>query len=306
MTATPDVVAIDFALVKLVRIKSARLAGMYGFNVMDRDDIYQELFLDCLLRLRKFDPAKSSRRGFLHRVVCHRIASLLEAQRAIRRDYRMCRDSLNAPIQFDASESFELGETVSSDDYEARMGRSRLSSRECAEIQIDVATVIATLPAELAGIALVLKSVNAVEAGRRLGLSRATVYRRISDIRQAFAAAGLDGYLRQRQPERRVTAAPGRISPLCKVRARRPHLTPRLAAACPPTALREANCGLAGIIQMPDNEGSRTDELAVDKVPLWMPPETQQLADMPSRHPPAIRFHDGNQPRQGPTTTPNV
>jgi RNA polymerase sigma-70 factor (ECF subfamily) len=195
VTATPDVVAIDTALIKLVRIKSARLAGMYGFNVMDRDDIYQELLLDCLLRLRKFDPAKSSRRGFLHRVVRHRIASLLDAQRAACRDSRMCRDSLDAPVQFAASESVELSETVSSDDYEARIGRSGLSSWERAELRIDVARVIAALPAELAAIADALKSVNAIDAGRRLGLSRSTVYRRLVVIREVFAAAGLHHYL---------------------------------------------------------------------------------------------------------------
>jgi RNA polymerase sigma-70 factor (ECF subfamily) len=195
VTATPDLATIDPALMTLVRAKAAGLAGQYGFSLTDRDDIRQELLLDCWIRLGKFDPAKSSRRGFLHRVVSHRIATLLDAQRAACRDYRMCRDSLDAPVQFAASESIELGETVSSDAYKARMGRSRISSHDRVELQIDVARVIAALPAELAGVACLLKSVNAVDAGRRMGLSRSTLYRRIVMIREVFVAAGLHGYL---------------------------------------------------------------------------------------------------------------
>jgi RNA polymerase sigma-70 factor (ECF subfamily) len=247
VTSTPDLPVIDPTVMKLVRTKAAGLAGTYGFSASDRDDLRQELLLDCLVRLRKFDPAKSSRRTFVHRVIRHRVATLLDGQRAPCRDYRMCRDSLDAPVQLAACESIPLGETVSTDDYEARIGRNVLSSREPMELRIDIDRGISLLPPELAAVADLLKSVSAVEAGRRLGLSRATVYRRIFDIRGVFAAAGLDDYLRQRQAERQVTAAPGRISSSRKVRARRPHLTPGFLAACPPTAIPKLTAASRGI-----------------------------------------------------------
>jgi hypothetical protein len=67
---------------------------------------------------------------------------------------------------------------------------SALSSWEREELRIDVAKVISSLPDKLAGIARLLMSVSAIEAGRQLGIPRATLYRRIADIREAFAAAG--------------------------------------------------------------------------------------------------------------------
>ena len=208
MTATPDLAVIDPTVMKLVRTKAAGLAGTYGFSASDRDDIRQELLLDCLVRLRNFDPAKSSRRTFVHRVVRHRVATLLDGQRAACRDYHMCQDSLDAPVQLAASESIPLGETVSTDDYEAQIGRNVLSSRERMELRIDIDRGISLLPRELAAVADLLKSVSAVEAGRRLGLSRATVYRRIFDIREVFVAAGLDDYLRYSKLIANATRSP--------------------------------------------------------------------------------------------------
>ena len=209
MTATPDLVGIDSALLAVVRVTAAGLAGEYGFNGIDFEDIRQELLLDCLFRLRKFDPARSSRRSFLHRVVGHRVATLVSAQRAACRDYRLCRDSLDAPIPVSADDSIKLGETVSGDAYDAGMGRSVRSSCERSELRIDVDNVISRLPAELAAVAVLLKSESVVEVARRLGVSRATTYRRLAQIRDVFAAAGLDAYLGQFQRRCSARSAAG-------------------------------------------------------------------------------------------------
>jgi RNA polymerase sigma-70 factor (ECF subfamily) len=190
---TPDQTALDPAIFKMVSIKAAGLAGRYGFSHSDRDDIRQELLLDCFVRLRRFDPAKSGRGTFVHRVATHRIATLLEAQRAECRDYRRCRDSLNDRVRF-ADEPIELGETISVDDREARIARSVLSPLERTELQIDVARVISRLPAELTAVAVLLQSVSVVEAAQRLRVSRSTLCRRVASIRGVFAAAGLHHY----------------------------------------------------------------------------------------------------------------
>jgi len=195
MTATPTLAVLDAALLNVVRTKARWLAGMCGFSPSDHDDLRQDLLLDCLVRLRKFDPAKSSRRCFVHRILNNRTATLIEGQMADRRDYRACRRSLSDPIEFGVGKSVELGDTVSGDDYEGRMGRCALSSSERTELQIDVTKVIAALPAELAAVARLLMSVGVVEAARRLNLPRVTVYRRIIRIREVFLAAGLHGYL---------------------------------------------------------------------------------------------------------------
>ena len=156
--------------------------------------------MDCFLRLRKFDPDKSSRSTFVHRIVQHRVATLVDAQRAACRDYQRCRESLDDPSESGDSESISLGENVSNDDYEARIGRHERSSGERAEIQIDVSRVTATLPPELAAIAMLLTSMGATEAALHLQLPRATLYRRIADIRRSFEMAGLNLYLNRLGP----------------------------------------------------------------------------------------------------------
>ena len=226
MTAPQASPAIDSTLLAAVRTKSATLAGTYGFSVTDRDDISQELLLDGWLRLRKFDPTKSSRRGFLRRVVGNRVATLLDAQRAACRDYRSCQRSLNEKIEFTAGDFVELGETVSTDDYEARIGRRALSSRDRAELLIDVAKVIAILPRELAAIANLLRSAGVGETAHQLGVPRSTMYRRIADIRVVFENAGLHLYLNclDRASSKRQNRSCNDTSPdpnFCQRRSRR-------------------------------------------------------------------------------------
>jgi RNA polymerase sigma-70 factor (ECF subfamily) len=193
--ASPNLAVIDPMLLAIVGATAARLAGTYGFNRADRDDIRQDILLDCIVRLQKFDPAKSGRRTYLHRIVRHRVATLLDGQRAACRDYRLCRQSLDGPSRTTATESVPLGEILSRDDYESGIGRDALSSHERSELRIDVGRVVSLLPADLASVAVLLRSVSAVEAGRRLGVSRSTLHRRIADIRGFFQRSGLNLYL---------------------------------------------------------------------------------------------------------------
>src|ERR1035441_7960883 len=86
-------IGIDPSILSAIRGKAAHLIGACGFSAADRADLQQELVFDCLSRLGKFDPTKSSHRTFLHRVVGHRVATLVDAKMAACRDYRLCRDS---------------------------------------------------------------------------------------------------------------------------------------------------------------------------------------------------------------------
>jgi RNA polymerase sigma-70 factor (ECF subfamily) len=178
-----------------IRMTAGQLIGNYGFTVAEREDLQQDILADCLLRLRKFDPTRSSCLTFLRRIVRHRVATLVDAQCAARRDFRRCGHSLDGPAGPITGESVPLAETLSADDYRARSGLNSLSSRERLELRLDVDSAIALLPADLAVVAALLKSVSVVEAAERLVLSRATVYRRINDIRRIFKSAGLDLYL---------------------------------------------------------------------------------------------------------------
>jgi RNA polymerase sigma-70 factor (ECF subfamily) len=98
-------------------------------------------------------------------------------------------------VHFAIDESITLGDSLSTDACEVRIGRQALSPWQREELRIDVNKAISTLPCELAPIANLLRSVGIVEAAQELGIPRATLYRRIDSIRKAFELAGLNFYL---------------------------------------------------------------------------------------------------------------
>lgn len=189
-----DPASIDPLVLTVVRTASNRLAGSYGFSYNDRDDIRQELLLDCFVRLRRFNAARSNRRTFVYRVVRNRVATLCASQTAACRDYRLRHNSLD-DSQSVGNQPIPLRDHYSAADCADLRRQSALSYRERDELRIDVARVTARLPLELAAIAMLLTSVGASEAAKQLGIPRATLYRRIADIRVAFRNGGLDRYL---------------------------------------------------------------------------------------------------------------
>lgn len=90
---------LDAYGIKLVRTKAHQLVGRAGFTKLDRPDIEQELALDLYLRLPLFNPDKGKRSTFMTRVVERHIGRLIEGRQASKRDWRMCRLSLNAPLE---------------------------------------------------------------------------------------------------------------------------------------------------------------------------------------------------------------
>jgi hypothetical protein len=69
----------DFAL-DMVNIKAAELVGKAGFTADDLEDIRQDMLLDLIERLAKYDPSKSSFKLFVTYVIDRK------GQNMIRRD----------------------------------------------------------------------------------------------------------------------------------------------------------------------------------------------------------------------------
>jgi RNA polymerase sigma-70 factor, ECF subfamily len=190
MECQATIVEAEPSALAVIRVKAAQMvrAG-YGYGPDDRDDLQQDLWLDAFVRSRKFDKTRSGRRTFLYRVVNNRAATLMKARTAGCRDYRLCQRSVDEPVVPGGLEP--LANSVSADEYEARMCRRSLPRREHWELRTDIEKVIASLPADLASIVNQLGAGSVVEAARRLGLSRSTMYRRIAEIRNVFISAGL-------------------------------------------------------------------------------------------------------------------
>ena len=61
----------------LIRHKASKMIGKCGLTYDDCEDLEQELYLDLLLRLAKFDPDKASLNTFMARVVDHQVSKIL-------------------------------------------------------------------------------------------------------------------------------------------------------------------------------------------------------------------------------------
>ena len=72
----------------LIRHKARQLVGREGFTESDREDLEQELRTDLLLRLPKYDAERASRKTYIARLVDHKVATIIEARRAAKRDWR--------------------------------------------------------------------------------------------------------------------------------------------------------------------------------------------------------------------------
>jgi DNA-directed RNA polymerase specialized sigma24 family protein len=109
---------IDEYAVRIIKYKARQLVGRVGFTESDREDLEQEMLMDLLQRLPKYNPDRAQRNTFIARVVEHKIATIIEARKAGLRDYRLCRCSLNDQFEsgeYEDSFCIERMETIDQD-----------------------------------------------------------------------------------------------------------------------------------------------------------------------------------------------
>lgn len=169
--------------------KARKLAGRAGFTASDVDDIEQDIRLDVLQRLPRFDPAKSNRHTFIVMLVRRCAASIVERRRAAKRNGGRRLRSLNAAIRDADGDDVELGQALSDD---ARLPECDDDARD---LQADVRRTVATLPAELRRWCQILATMSIREASRKFHVPRCRLHRIRAEIRAAFEAAGLGDYM---------------------------------------------------------------------------------------------------------------
>ena len=170
-------------LLKQAGLRASLLKTNFSFAGDEWDDLRQEMALDCLKRLPKFDPSRGNWKGFVHGVVRNR-AFVLATQQKRRSDFER---RLVADTGASDDDSGDLAQEAAGEDVRAAL-----------ELSIDVRRVLDTLPEDLQSLAQLVSRFSLLAIRRQTGLSRTDLERRIGQIRAAFTAAGIspDEYFR--------------------------------------------------------------------------------------------------------------
>lgn len=180
----------------VIRHKARQLIGKYRFTQDEYEDLKQEMALDLLARLSKFDRSKASLNTFIARIVDRRISTLIRHRTQGKRDYRCEGCSLDEPIDDQDGSGARRGDALGQDDYDLRTGRHSRPESERIDMRLDVSLVLSELPPDLRELAERLLDHSIAEAARDLGVPRSTLYDTgIARLRNAFEDKGLGEYL---------------------------------------------------------------------------------------------------------------
>jgi len=181
--------------IKRIRFKASQMVGKHGFTEDDFEDLRQELMLDVLRRLPKFNSGRADIKIFISTVINNRIATLIERQEAECRDHRRVERSLDEPVPAEDDDWTTFGDGITEAEARSRLGLAGRSAQERADLAMDVAVVLDQLDEGDRRLCLDLHFKTPLQIARETGIRRAGIYERIARIRGKFIAAGLHRYL---------------------------------------------------------------------------------------------------------------
>jgi RNA polymerase sigma-70 factor (ECF subfamily) len=184
----------DYAI-RHIRHRARQLARTEGIAAQDIEDIRQDLIVDLLERLPKFDPAKATCNTFVARIIDRKVAKLIRDRNCEKRDPRREECSLNECIDDGEGGSVERVQTIADDEADRRLGRQARSDQETAELALDVEAVLKRLPDNLRRLCELLKTGSIADAARAMGVPRTTLHDHVKKLREVFEAAGMRDYL---------------------------------------------------------------------------------------------------------------
>lgn len=179
----------------LIGIEAQKLVGRAGITRSEIEDLRQDLRLHLWRRLPMFDPCRAKYETFVDRIVRHRAATIVEFRKAARRSHLRCQCSLNEGVTAPGGETIERASMVDEEAGRRRLGAANRSSREEADLALDVAAFVSSLPAALRDLCLRLRSRSPTEVARELGIPRGSLYRTLRELRRRLEEAGFEKYL---------------------------------------------------------------------------------------------------------------
>jgi RNA polymerase sigma-70 factor (ECF subfamily) len=168
-------------LQKEARFRAASLVRCELYPPSEQEDVGQDLLLDVLRRLPRYNDALGSPFAFASSVIRNQAREL-----AGRRSTWSGRDAIPLDTMRWGDQSAPI--------FPARFREPRLEDFvRTSDLKIDVGRVVDRLPKNLKHVAQDLKSMTVGEACLRSGKSRSRIYEIIGEIRGSFIQAGFSG-----------------------------------------------------------------------------------------------------------------
>jgi len=187
--------AIDPFITALVHRKANQLVKQSGFDASEQMDLTQDLIASIMQSLKAFDESVGHKYPFILAVVDRHVCNLLRTKKSRKRTSGAI-ISLNVSIALEDAGPTELIQTIGDREMDRRLGRDRLLSEEqLSDLRLDLARIIQDLPAAWQDLIERRKSQSVSEIARDLGIPRTTLNLWLLQIRERFAAAGLEEYL---------------------------------------------------------------------------------------------------------------
>lgn len=184
----------DGFTLRLIERKVRQLKRRPEFDGCDPKDLSQEILLRVMKGMELFDEDVGHRNPFIKTIVERFVANLVREQNAEKRDAGDV-TSLSTLVDCQELGAIELGNTISSREYERRTGKVRSRSEvDQSDLRSDVETVIRSLPAELQTFLHRLKTNSIAEISRDLDIPRTTLNTWMDEIRERFIQAGFEKY----------------------------------------------------------------------------------------------------------------
>lgn len=157
---------IDATIHRIVGRKVERLVAAGEVARQDAGDLEHDLYVRMLKALPAFDPNLSHLYSFATTVTERGVATFLRDRRAEKRDpARVEQAEMDVPVESDAFAQTDLA--------------------------LDVAAVLAEMPADLRDLAERLKDSSISQVARDANVSRKVIYRQVRKLRERFQEAGL-------------------------------------------------------------------------------------------------------------------
>jgi RNA polymerase sigma factor (sigma-70 family) len=183
-TGPPEPFIDEYAM-KRSDFRARELALRFKLDAADQDDYRQDMMVQLLTALKRFDPDKSSRKTYISRVLDRFV---LHATRT--RCTRMQRPACS-PLAFD---DVEPGyEPTANDSHQGE-----LDEQGWRELRLDLQEARTHMPERFQRACRTLSVMHPAMAAKALGIRRQSIYRIISEIRQHVKAADSNKIKHQR------------------------------------------------------------------------------------------------------------